>query len=59
MHVRSFPKRRFMALAVDWLALLYVSYGVYYLINHWYRELVTVRPSYQVPFPLYAWVLGE
>ncbi|MBN1858762.1 phosphonate ABC transporter, permease protein PhnE [Candidatus Bipolaricaulota bacterium] len=56
MHVRSFPKRRFMALAVDWLALLYVSYGVYYLINHWYRELVTVRPSYQVPFPLYAWV---
>jgi len=56
MRVRSFPKRRFMALAVDWVALLYVSYGVYYLINHWYRELVAVRPSYQVPFPLYAWI---
>ncbi len=56
MRAKSFPKRRFMAFAVDWLSFLYLSYCTYFLINHWYREIVTVRPSYQVPFPLYAWI---
>ncbi len=56
MPAKSFPTRRFMAFAVDWLAFLYLSYCTYYLINHWYREIVSVRPSYQVPFPVYAWI---
>jgi len=56
MHAKSFPTRRFMAFAVDWLSFLYLSYCTYFLINHWYREIVTVRPSYQVPFPVYAWI---
>ena len=56
MRARRFPKVRFLALAIDWIAFLYLSLCVYTLINHWYRALVLVRPSYRVPFPLHAWI---
>ncbi len=51
------PKDRIVALGADWGLLLLLSYCIYFLINHWYRTLVLVRPSYQVPFPEYAYVL--
>jgi len=54
---RRFPKTRFLAIGIDWVALLYLSLCVYTLINHWYPQFVEVRPSYQVPFPLYAWIV--
>jgi len=55
---RRFPKTRFLALGIDWIALLYLSLCVYTLINHWYPEFVAVRPSYKVPFPPYAWIIA-
>jgi len=51
------PKDRLVALAADWGLLLLLSYCVYFLINYWYRATVSVKPSYQVPFPAYAYVL--
>jgi len=55
VRARRFPKTRFLALGIDWLALLYLSLCVYTLIDHWYPAFVVVRPSYHVPFPIYAW----
>jgi len=52
-----FPKTRFLALGIDWISLLYLSLCVYTLIDHWYPQFVQVRPSYQVPFPAYAWLV--
>ncbi len=51
------PKDRLVALAADWGLLVLFSYCIYFLINHWYRALVLVKPSYQVPFPSYAYAL--
>jgi phosphonate ABC transporter permease subunit PhnE len=51
------PKDRLAALAADWGLLILLSYCVYFLINYWYRAIMTVRPSYQVPFPGYAYGL--
>jgi phosphonate transport system permease protein len=56
MPVRRFPKVRFLSLGIDWIAFLYLSLCVYTLIDHWYPAFVVVRPSYHVPFPLYAWI---
>jgi phosphonate ABC transporter permease subunit PhnE len=56
VQVRRFPKTRFLALGVDWIALLFLSLCVYRLIDHWYPAFVVVRPSYRVPFPWYAWI---
>jgi len=53
---RRFPRTRFLALGIDWLALLYLALCVYTLIDHWYPEFVRVRPSYHVPFPPWAWI---
>lgn len=51
----KFPKKRVGAFLVDWIIWLYLSYCVFFLINHWYRNLVRVSPAYKVPFPTYAW----
>jgi hypothetical protein len=51
------PKDRLVALAADWGLLLLLSYCVYFLINYWYRATMVVKPSYQVPFPTYAYAL--
>lgn len=51
----KFPKKRIAAFVVDWVIWLYLSYCVFFLINHWYRNLVFVSPAYRVPFPPYAW----
>ncbi len=51
------PKDRIVALGADWSLLLLLAYCVYFLINWWYRALVLLKPSYQVPFPNYAYVL--
>jgi len=56
VQVRRFPKTRFLALGVDWIALLFLSLCIYRLIDHWYPAFVVVRPSYRVPFPWYAWI---
>ncbi len=56
-HRFRLPKDRLVALAADWGLLILLSYCVYFLINYWYRALVWVKPSYQVPFPGYAYVL--
>jgi phosphonate transport system permease protein len=55
-QARRFPRLRFLALGVDWLALLYLSLCVYEVIDHWYPQFVRVRPSYHVPFPPWAWI---
>jgi phosphonate transport system permease protein len=52
-----FPKRRVGAVATDWAAWLYISYCVFYLVNHWYVELVAVRPYDRLNFPSYGWPL--
>ncbi len=49
------PRKQLVALAVDWTLLLYLSYCVFFLINHWYRALVLVSPVYRVPFPPYGY----
>ncbi len=51
------PKDRLAALAADWDLLILLSYCVYYLVNYWYRATHFVKPSYQVPFPGYAYGL--
>ena len=50
-----FPKRRVGAFITDWVIWLYISYSVFFLIDHWYTEIVAVRPYYKVPFPWYGW----
>jgi phosphonate transport system permease protein len=51
------PVDRVVALASDWGLLLYLSYGVFFLINYWYRALVNVSPVYKVPFPTYGYAV--
>lgn len=51
-------KLRASALLFDWGVWGYTAYGVFFLINHWYRELVLVSPVYRVPFPSYAWIIA-
>jgi phosphonate transport system permease protein len=50
-------KLRLLALLLDWGIWGYVAYCVFYLINHWYRELLPVSPVYKVPFPPYGWIV--
>jgi phosphonate transport system permease protein len=52
------PRKQIAALAVDWTLLLYLSYCVYFLINHWYRALAPVSPVYRVPFPPYGYAVA-
>jgi len=51
-------KLRAPALLFDWGVWGYTAYGVFFLINHWYRELIPVSPVYRVPFPPYAWIIA-
>jgi len=52
-----FPKKRVGAFITDWLIWLYLSYCIFFLIDHWYTEIVAIRPYYKVPFPWYGWPL--
>jgi len=56
LRTLRFPGKRFAAAAIDWILLLYLSYCVFTLVNHWYRALVPVSPAYRVPFPVWGWV---
>jgi len=56
MKPRSrFPKSRFGAFITDWLIWLYLSYCVFFLLDHWYTKLIALRPYYKLPFPSYGW----
>lgn len=57
-HRFRLPKDRIVALAADWGLLLYLAYCSYFLINHWYCNLVRVSPAYRVPFPEYAYIVA-
>ena len=55
---RRFPKTRFLALAIDWLVMIYLSLCVYTIVNHWYPYLVPgTRLTYRIPISPVAWIV--